>query len=110
MPRSSWNGDLEAPCHVLRECTEFQETYYMSSLSTRTFARGLRVARVQQARSYAAKVAEHPPGYVPTGEEWIAQRKAVQDHASCENTFTAHSSVLLSLAFAFSYKQSMEEH
>jgi len=59
----------------------------MSSLSTRTLARGLRVARAQQARRYAAKAAEHPPGYVPTGEEWIAQRKAVQDHAACENLF-----------------------
>ncbi|KAF8307177.1 hypothetical protein DL93DRAFT_2171845 [Clavulina sp. PMI_390] len=52
------------------------------SLPARTLARGVRVARVQQTRRYAAKAAEHPPGYVPTGEEWIAQRQAVQDHAA----------------------------
>lgn len=83
----------------------------MSSLSTCAFSRGLRVARLQQTRRYAAKAVEHPPGYVPTGEEWIGQRKAVQDHAACE--ITSHRSiarVLITLAFTFSDDQAMEEH
>lgn len=83
----------------------------MSSLSKPALARGLRFARVQQARRYAAKAAEHPPGYVPTGEEWVAQRKAVQDHADCERLLIlCLLSILLTLAFVSSYKQTMEEH
>lgn len=55
----------------------------MSTLATaRTLARVGRTSAVNQTRRYAAKAADHPPGYVPTAEEWAAQRAAVQAHAN----------------------------
>lgn len=52
------------------------------SFSVRTVARGARIAR-NQTRQYATP-ASHPPGYVPSAEEFIAQRAAVQEHAAGE--------------------------
>lgn len=54
----------------------------MSSFTAaRALSRVGRTSAVNQTRRYAAKAIDHPPGYVPTAEEWIAQRAAVQAHA-----------------------------
>lgn len=52
----------------------------MSQTIARTLPRVARVSR-QQIRKYATPAAEHPEGYVPSGEEFIAQRAAVKEHA-----------------------------
>ena len=85
----------------------------MSSFTARTLAKGVRVARTQSARQYASKAVEHPPGYVPTAEEFISQRQAVQDHAAgAVTTFSATriaSTVVLICISLFRYHQALEE-
>lgn len=46
----------------------------------RTLPRVARVSR-SQLRRYATPAVERPPGYIPTGEEFIAQRAAIKEHA-----------------------------
>ncbi|KAF8331502.1 cytochrome c oxidase, subunit VIa [Cantharellus anzutake] len=48
----------------------------------RALPRAMRSSRVLITRKYASHAAEKPAGYVPTGEEWIAQRQAIKTHAN----------------------------
>lgn len=69
---------------MLSEIRRSLRSLLMSSSTARTLARGVRVARAQSTRQYATKAVEHPAGYVPTAEEFIAQRAGVQEHAAGE--------------------------
>lgn len=62
----------------------------MRTAVARTIPRAARASRQQTIRKYATPAAERPEGYIPTGEEWLAERAAVQAHAKGKVEYLTH--------------------